>query len=145
MHYGASVVWHHSLLLMSSLNKTEAAVFPIQATVHYHFLGILVYGIPNTQAWYSEILLHTLYLWWWYLTVFTCLDLLKILKWCSESLTHTQATDFNIILIFIWIIKNMLQRPQLVTQACYNYNNEESYWMLFCYLQKNFFFICLKT
>jgi len=27
MRYGASVVWHHSLLLMNSFNKTEAAVF----------------------------------------------------------------------------------------------------------------------
>jgi len=27
MRYGASLVWHHSLLLMNSFNKTEAAVF----------------------------------------------------------------------------------------------------------------------
>ena len=27
MRQGASVVWHHSLLLMNSFNKTEAAVF----------------------------------------------------------------------------------------------------------------------
>ena len=27
MPYGASVVWHHSLLLMNSFNKTDAAVF----------------------------------------------------------------------------------------------------------------------
>jgi len=27
MRYGASVVWHYSLLLMNSFNKTEAAVF----------------------------------------------------------------------------------------------------------------------
>jgi len=27
MRKGASVVWHHSLLLMNSFNKTEAAVF----------------------------------------------------------------------------------------------------------------------
>jgi len=27
MRYGASVVWHHSLLLMNSFYKTEAAVF----------------------------------------------------------------------------------------------------------------------
>ena len=26
MRYGASVVWHHSLLLMNSFNKTEAEV-----------------------------------------------------------------------------------------------------------------------
>ena len=27
MREGASVVWHHSLLLMNSFNKSEAAVF----------------------------------------------------------------------------------------------------------------------
>jgi len=27
MRYGASVVWHHLLLLVNSFNKTEAAVF----------------------------------------------------------------------------------------------------------------------
>ena len=27
MRWGASVVWHHLLLLMNSFNKTEAAVF----------------------------------------------------------------------------------------------------------------------
>ena len=27
MRYGASVVWHHSLLLLNSFNKAEAAVF----------------------------------------------------------------------------------------------------------------------
>jgi len=27
MRLGASVVWHHSLLLMNSFNKTEAAAF----------------------------------------------------------------------------------------------------------------------
>ena len=27
MRYGASVVWHHSLLLVNSYNKTEVAVF----------------------------------------------------------------------------------------------------------------------
>ena len=27
MRYGATVVWHHSLLSMNSFNKTEAAVF----------------------------------------------------------------------------------------------------------------------
>jgi len=31
MRYGASVVWHHSLLLMNGFNKTEAAVFFVQA------------------------------------------------------------------------------------------------------------------
>jgi len=28
---GASVVWHQSLLLRNSFNKTEAAIFPMQA------------------------------------------------------------------------------------------------------------------
>ena len=27
MRYGASVLWHHSLLLMNGFNETEAAVF----------------------------------------------------------------------------------------------------------------------
>jgi len=31
MRSGASVVWHHLLLLMNSFNKTEAAAFLVQA------------------------------------------------------------------------------------------------------------------
>ena len=38
MRQGASVVWHHSLLLMNSCNKTEAAVFLAQAMLPEVFL-----------------------------------------------------------------------------------------------------------
>jgi len=41
MRKGASVVWHHSLLLMNSFNKTEAAVFFVQV--------MLPEGIPFHQ------------------------------------------------------------------------------------------------
>jgi len=40
MRYGASMVWHHSLLLMNSFNKTEAAVFFIKAMLPEGFLFI---------------------------------------------------------------------------------------------------------
>ena len=36
MRYGASVVWHHSLLMMNGFNKTEAAVF-VQAMLPEDF------------------------------------------------------------------------------------------------------------
>ena len=36
MRYGASVVWHHSLLVMNGFNKTDAAVFSCRLC----FLGV---------------------------------------------------------------------------------------------------------
>jgi len=33
MRFGASVVWQHTLLLMNSFHKTEAVIFPLQATL----------------------------------------------------------------------------------------------------------------
>ena len=40
MRKGASVVWHHSLLLMNSFNKTEAAVFSCRLCFLRAFLFI---------------------------------------------------------------------------------------------------------
>jgi len=57
MRYGASVVWHHSLLLMNGFNKTEAAVFscrlcflgafPFISLCEFRFLQ--VYMLTNIQ------------------------------------------------------------------------------------------------
>jgi len=41
MRYGASVVWHHSLILMNGFNKTEAAVFSCRLCFlrAFHFIS----------------------------------------------------------------------------------------------------------
>ena len=39
MRKGASVVWHHSLLLMNGFNKTEAAVFSCRLCFPFHQLN----------------------------------------------------------------------------------------------------------
>ena len=44
---GASVVWHHSLLLMNSFNKTEAAVFSCMLYFLRAFLVISFFYIFN--------------------------------------------------------------------------------------------------
>ena len=48
---GASVVWHHSLLLMNSFNKTEAAVFSCKLCFlrAFAFIGLL-YEIGDTHV-----------------------------------------------------------------------------------------------
>jgi len=40
MRYGSSVVWHHSLLLMNSFNKTEDAVFSCRLCLLWAFLSL---------------------------------------------------------------------------------------------------------
>jgi len=52
MRYGASVVWHHSLLLMNSFNKTEAAVFTCRLCFlrAFPFISfILVFNVQNVK------------------------------------------------------------------------------------------------
>ena len=46
MRLGASVVWHHSLLLMNSFNKTEAAVFSCRLCFlrAFPFIGLIVHN-----------------------------------------------------------------------------------------------------
>jgi len=46
MRKGASVVWHHSLLLMNSFNKTEAAVFWSRLCFlrAFPFISLLLYA-----------------------------------------------------------------------------------------------------
>ena len=51
---GASVVWHHSLPLMNGFNKTEAAVFFVQA--------MLPEGFPFLQFYTVQGLLVSLFL-----------------------------------------------------------------------------------
>jgi len=46
MRKGASVVWHHSLLLMNSFNKTEAAVFSCRLCFLRAFLFISLLLVP---------------------------------------------------------------------------------------------------
>ena len=59
MRKGASVVWHHSFLLINSFNKTEAAVFscrlcflgafPFISLVQFSFLQML----GTSQNWFK--------------------------------------------------------------------------------------------
>ena len=48
MRQGASMVWHLSLPLMNSFNKTEAAVFPYRLCFLrvFSFISLIYYGFP---------------------------------------------------------------------------------------------------
>ena len=50
MRQGASVVWHHSLLLMNSFNKTEAAVFACRLCFLRAFPFISLIGQGSEQV-----------------------------------------------------------------------------------------------
>jgi len=56
MRKGASVVWHHSLLLMNGFNKTEAAVFSCRLCVlrAFPFICLIyMFGIPRVRSKYA--------------------------------------------------------------------------------------------
>jgi len=57
---GASVVWHHSLLLMNSFNKTEAAVFSCRLCFlrAFHFISLVSYFNVNVYIIAREKLFH---------------------------------------------------------------------------------------
>jgi len=52
MRKGASVVWYLSLPLMNSFNKTEAAIFPMQAMLPEDFLFFL-FELTKMLIWIS--------------------------------------------------------------------------------------------
>jgi len=52
MSLGASVVWHHSLLLINGFDKTEAAVFSCRLCFlrAFHFISLLLSGIGTGKT-----------------------------------------------------------------------------------------------
>ena len=60
MRQGASVVWHHSLLLMNSFNKTKVAVISCKLCFQGDFPFISL--IPTVTLWVARSCLQYLYI-----------------------------------------------------------------------------------
>ena len=78
MRKGASMVWHHSLLLMNSFNKTEAAVFSFRLCFLRAFPFVSFFIFKLLKKMYNESFSVTLF-------TFCCVEIDVYLKCFSKN------------------------------------------------------------
>ena len=89
MRFGASVVWQHTLLLMNSFHKTEAVIFPMQATLPKDLPLFSDYYNAKSIVW--TVRRHPI----WYWGIQYLENSVQIMRWVASIMWHRWSPLIN--------------------------------------------------